>query len=67
MKLHVCDSTKDQGRILFWSWELWSIGGGAGVEWKFLKWRIKQPRRFNPLWGIFYIQRKQHDQRRTEK
>jgi hypothetical protein len=49
-------ATKDKGRFLFWSWELWEIGGGAGVEWKFLKWSI-YPSQYNPLWQIFEIQR----------
>jgi len=48
--------TKNSGRFLFWSWERWSIGGGSGVDWKFLKWDIGPLGRFNPLWFIRKIQ-----------
>jgi hypothetical protein len=50
-------SYEDSNRFLFWSWEIWSIGGGAGCVWKFLKWEINI-RRYNPLWLVFYWQRR---------
>ena len=50
--------TKDKGRFLFWKWELWEVGGGAGVNWWFCGKDIN-PGRFNPLWIIFKLQRKE--------
>ena len=55
MKAIFCNFTKDQGRFLFWSWELWQVGGGAGVCWKFFNIDIN-PGRWNPLWIIFNLQ-----------
>lgn len=42
-------STKQLGRFLLWTWEYWSIGGGAGVQWYFCG-RPVYPGRFSPLW-----------------
>ena len=55
--MFIDDSVKDSGRFLFWSWELWQIGGGGGVQWKFLKWEI-DPGQHSLLWVIFDWQRK---------
>ena len=52
-----CNATKHKGRFLFWTWEHWSIGGGAGVNWKFFNIDI-YPGQYNPLWWIFYAQRR---------
>ena len=54
--MFIDDSVKDSGRFLFWSWELWQIGGGGGVQWKFLKWEI-DPGKHSLLWVIFDWQR----------
>lgn len=53
----LCSSYKDSGRFLFWTWELWEIGGGGGVAWKFLGYDIN-PSEHNPLWMWFNFQRK---------
>ena len=31
----LCSSWKSSGRFLLWTYEIWSIGGGAGVQWFF--------------------------------
>jgi len=53
----VCNHTKQIGRFLFWRWELWEVGGGAGVEWYFCGKEINVGE-WNPLWTIFNIQRR---------
>ena len=53
----LCNFTKGKGRFLFWKWELWEVGGGGGVEWWFCGININTGR-FNPLWIIFKLQRK---------
>lgn len=53
----LCNFTKNQGRFLFWRWELWQVGGGAGVTWYFLNKEIF-PSRFSLLWIIFKLQNK---------
>jgi len=53
----LCNFTKDSGKFLFWNWELWEVGGGAGVSWRFCGLDIN-PGRFNPLWLIFKVQHK---------
>jgi hypothetical protein len=57
MKRIIKNDYKDRGRFLLWTWELWEIGGGAGVIWNFLKWQI-YPGRYNILWVWFKIQRR---------
>ena len=29
----VCSALQHKGRFLIWTYELWSIGGGAGCQW----------------------------------
>jgi hypothetical protein len=52
----ICNSTTDMGQFLFWTWELWEIGGGSDVEWKFLNRNIIIGEH-NPLWLWFYFQK----------
>lgn len=61
-KLFLCSSRKDSGKFLCFSWELWSIGGGAGLQWYFFKKEI-HPNRFNPLWLIFKWQRRGNNEK----
>lgn len=49
------NSEKDSGRFMFWKWSLWSIGGGAGVEWYFMG-KVVYPKKYSILWLVFYIQ-----------
>jgi len=57
MNVIICNFTKSRGRFLFWTYELWEVGGGAGVEWWFCGIPINLGR-WNPLWLIFYLQSK---------
>ncbi len=49
MKVFICTGIKERGRFLLWTWERWSIGGGAGVEWYFCGITV-YPGRWSPLW-----------------
>jgi len=54
------NSTTNQGRVLLlWKWEIWSIGGGSGVQWYFLGRQVRNPMRISPLWIIFNWQRRE--------
>jgi hypothetical protein len=54
--MHICNSVQSEGKFFFWRWELWSIGGGAGVEWFFREKNIYIGEN-NLLWIVFYWQR----------
>jgi hypothetical protein len=56
-RIFLCSSTKDYGKFLFIKWELWSIGGGAGVEWTIFG-KSFSPGYYNPVWLIFEWQRR---------
>jgi hypothetical protein len=49
--LYLDYSIKQKGRFLFWSWEVWAIGGGAGVEWFFCG-RSFMPGEKSLLWRV---------------
>ena len=54
-KIFIDSSIKNKGSFLIWTWELWEIGGGSGVEW----FRFGKPidiKHYNPLWIIFRLQ-----------
>jgi hypothetical protein len=55
--IHLLDATKDSGRLLLWTWELWECGGGAGVDWYFCGKEV-YPGKCSPLWLIFNLQRR---------
>jgi len=59
IKMFLCNFIKDEGRFLFWKWELWEVGGGGGVCWWFLGIDV-YPSRLSPLWLIFNWQRTRH-------
>ena len=48
---------KRTGKFLWWSWRLWEIGGGAGVQWYLFRKAI-YPHKLSPLWLVFEIQRR---------
>ena len=56
-KVFLCSSTKETGGFLGFRWEIWSIGGGGGLQWYFFNKEI-DPGRFNPIWLIYEVQRK---------
>ena len=34
--IFLCSSYKSKGRFLLWTYEIWSIGGGSGLQWYFM-------------------------------